>query len=200
MAWLCDDWIRTRRTVRVLAWEKRMEGHTTNNSDSGVQSRCGTVGRWAGESCLGCGNLYVEIISCDKSSLVIAHLHLSLQHAFHTLLFVLLFFFVVFGFELRPLCLLTRYSTTWATLSALSICLEIGSYFMPRLAWTASFYLCFPMYMRWRAPHSAQPLVEMGFHELFSQAGFKPRSSPSQPHKLPWLQAGANVPSFTTSF
>jgi hypothetical protein len=93
MAWLCDDWIRTRRTVRVLAWEKRMEGHTTNNSDSGVQSRCGTVGRWAGESCLGCGNLYVEIISCDKSSLVIAHLHLSLQHAFHTLLFVLLFFF-----------------------------------------------------------------------------------------------------------
>jgi hypothetical protein len=44
----------------------------------------------------------------------------------------------VLGFELSASCLLGRCSTAWAIPSALFalVCLETGSYFLPRQAWT----------------------------------------------------------------
>jgi hypothetical protein len=52
--------------------------------------------------------------------------------------------------------------------------LEIGSHFLPRLAWSKIFSFMFPTIAGITGTHHhAQVLVEMGSFELFSQAGLK---------------------------
>jgi hypothetical protein len=52
---------------------------------------------------------------------------------------------------------------------------EIGSHFIPGLAWTVIHLLVLP-YVAWMigAFHHAEPFLEMGSHKLFAQVGLEP--------------------------
>jgi hypothetical protein len=82
----------------------------------------------------------------------------------------------VLGFVLRALCLLGRCCTIRVmpqTIFALVI-LGIGSHFMHRPAWTSNFLLVFPCVAGITGVFChAQPLVEMGYQELFALANLK---------------------------
>jgi hypothetical protein len=110
--------------------------------------------------------------------------------------------FVVLGFELRVPSLLSRYSTTWATLPDLFtlVVLEIGCHFFAQAnldhdSPTANFL---PL-LRAEAHLHVQLffLLSWGSHKLHCLAILEPQSSWSQPPMLLGLQVWAPAPGFS---
>jgi hypothetical protein len=76
--------------------------------------------------------------------------------------------------------LASRHSTTGATLPALLnlVIFEVGSDFIPRSAWITILLFVHPLIAGMTgAHHYAQTFVEMGYQELFAQAGLEPKYS-----------------------
>jgi hypothetical protein len=117
--------------------------------------------------------------------------------------FGLVWFFAAVGFELRGSHLLSRRSTTWATLPALFILVtfKAGSCFMPRLASTSIPLFVLPRVARRAGTYyQAQPLVEMGVSWTPLQTGLKSWSFWSLPPKYLGLQAWVTMASHACSF
>jgi hypothetical protein len=94
--------------------------------------------------------------------------------------------------------LLGRSSTAWATLLALfALILEIGSHFLPRLAWTWSSYFTFPAVVGMTGTITPA-FFPLGYDliNIFCPAGLDPWSSWSQPLMYLGWQVWATVPSY----